>query len=194
MTFPRSSQITLRGLFTRGHLPLLAASLVPAVVLSVSSHVGVKLLGSAKKVSRHALFVPSFCIAVAVVFWVVVIVAGATDIKHLASVGWLFAVDTHREPPIKAQAWNYWSLFDFSRIEWRAIASVLSHVGLLVVVGALSLPVLTPLIASEVTQQLKREGKDVPPALSFDVNREFYAHALSNVASAASGALPNMVV
>ena len=175
-------------------MPLLAASLLPAVLLSVSSHLRLKLLGRAKKVTRHALYVPSFCITVAIVFWAVVVVTGKTDIKQLASAGWLFAVDTHREPPITAQAWNYWGLFDFSRIEWRAILSVLGHVGLLVVVGALSLPVLIPLIASEVTQQLKREKKDGPAALSFDVNREFFAHALSNVASAASGALPNMVV
>lgn len=194
MTFPRSSQITLRGLFARGHLPLLAASLLPAVIVFVSSHLGSKLLGRAKKVARHALYLPSFCIVVAIAFWVVVTITGTTDIKGLASAGWLFAVDTQREPPIVAQAWSYWSLFDFSRVEWRAIVSVLSHVALLVVVGALSLPVLTPLIASEWRQQLSREQGTMPVALSFDINREFFAHALSNVASAASGALPNMVV
>ena len=194
MTFPRSAQITLGGLFARGHLPLLAASLLPAVILTISSHLGPKLLGHAKKVTRHALYLPSFCIAVAVVFWVVVIIEGSTDIKRLASAGWLFAVDTQRGPPSAAQAWNYWSLFDFSRVEWRAIVSVLSHVALLVVVGALSLPVLTPLIASEWTQQLSREHQELPAAASFDINREFFAHALSNVASAASGSLPNMVV
>ncbi|KAF3031139.1 hypothetical protein E8E12_000454 [Didymella heteroderae] len=194
MTFPRSSHITLRDLFARAHLPLLAASLLPAVVLSVSSHLGQKLLGRAKKITRHALYIPSFCIAVAIVFWVVVVIAGATDIQRLASAGWLFSVDTQREPPIASQAWNYWSLFDFSRIEWRAMVSVLSHVVLLVVVGALSLPVLTPLIAAEVKQQLLRENGGMPVAHSLDINREFFAHALSNVASAASGALPNMVV
>lgn len=193
MTFPRSSHITLRGLFGRGHLPLLAASVLPAVFLSVSTRVGSRLR-RLRKVTQHALYIPSFCIAVAIVFWIVVAISGTTDTKRLASAGWLFAVDARREPPVTTQTWNYWALFNFSLIEWRALAPVLSHIFLLVVVGALSLPVLAPLVAEEAAQQLLREKREASATLSFDVGLEFLGHALSNIASAIAGALPNMVV
>lgn len=192
ITFPRSSHFTFQGLFDHKHLPLLAASAVPACFLSVSIRLE-PLLGLKRKVTQHALYIPTFCIAVAIVFWIVVVICGRTDTDRLASAGWLFAVDVQREKTVAARAWDYWVLFDFSLVEWHAIATVLSHVGLLVVVGALSLPVLTPLVADEVAQQLLREDGGEPSS-SFDIVFEFIAHALSNFASGFAGTVPNMVV
>lgn len=69
----------------------------------------------------------------------------------------------------------------------------LSQIVLLVVIGALSLPVLVPLAAKETARTKLKET--VPQVnIQYNMNREFLAHALSNLGSGMAGTVPNLMV
>lgn len=189
--FPSSTHFSIKSLFESSHLPLLAASAGPAILLSISIRAE-PLLKFHTKFTQHALYIPLFCILVGAFFWAVATIRGTTNIEKLASAGWLFAASTQREQSMAGQDWNYWVMFNFSLTEWQAITSALSHIALLVVVGALSLPVVVSLVAEEVATQLEKDS-GAQSMLSFDLNREFLIHGLSNLASGIAGAVPNMV-
>lgn len=192
ITFPPPSHLSLGNLFEVGHLPLLVASAMPAIFLSISIRVGT-LVRCTRSLTKHALYMPLFCVAVAVLFWIVVAICGNTDTTRLASAGWLFTVDAPRERRVAAQAWNYWALFDFTLIEWHAMSAGLSQMVLLVVVGALSLPVLVPLAAKETARTKVKEATEQVQT-QYNMNREFLAHALSNLGSGMAGTVPNLMV
>lgn len=173
--------LSLSTLFSGKHLPLLAASLLPAIFISTIVHLG-RRLKSIRSVSEHPLYLPAFCFAMAALFWIVVAAYGKADMATLASSGWLFSVKPQNHRSSTAAAWDYWALFDFAKVEWRVLPATMKDVALLVAVGALSLPIFASAAAVDL---------DVP---EHDMNRDFLGHGIANVLSGAGLALPALMV
>lgn len=176
-----SPHLSFGTLFERAHLPLLAASLGPAVLLSLSTRLSC-LDNLPKKPTKHPLYIPLFCCAVAGVFWLVVAACENTSTQRLASAGWLFASEQGPAQATAVAEWDYWALFDFNKVEWRALSAGIRDIAMLVLIGALSLPIF----ASEAA--LKWGGPD------HSMNHEFVGHGISNTIAGAMGALPNLFV
>ncbi|KAI0572199.1 sulfate transporter [Pyrenophora tritici-repentis] len=177
----RSPHLSFGTLFERAHLPLLAASLGPAILLSLSTRLSC-LDNLPKKPTKHPLYIPLFCCAVAGVFWIVVAACENTSTQRLASAGWLFAMEQGPAQATAAAEWDYWALFDFNKVEWRALSAGTRDILLLVLIGALSLPIFASAAALEWGE----------PDQS--MNHEFVGHGISNTVAGAMGALPNLFV
>lgn len=178
---PTSPPLSFGTLFERNHLPLLAASLGPAVLLSLSTRLSCleRLL---KKPTKHPLYIPLFCYAVAGIFWLVVAVCGNASTQRLASAGWLFTSEHSHAQATAAAEWDYWALFNFNKVEWRALSAGMRDILLLVLIGVLSLPIFASKAA------LKWGGSD------HSMNHEFVGHGISNAIAGAIGTLPNLFV
>lgn len=176
-----SPHLSFSTLFEKAHLPLLAASIGPAVLLSLSIHLSC-LENLPKTPTKHPLYIPLFCCAVAGVFWLVVAACGNTSTHRLASAGWLFASERSLTQATAAAEWDYWALFDFNKVEWRALTAGTRDIAMLVLIGALSLPIFSSAAA------LEWGGPD------HSMNHEFVGHGISNTVAGAMGALPNLFV
>lgn len=173
--------LSLSALFESSHLPMLAASLGSAIFLSSSTRFAFSP-GIIKDMTERPLYVPVFCLVVGFTFWIIIAACGIADLKRLASVGWLFAVEASSRQDLAANEWNYWKLFDFGKIEWRALSAGVRDTVLLVVIGALSLPIFASATALEL---------DV---LDYSMDHEFVGHGISNLVAGAIGTLPNLLV
>jgi MFS superfamily sulfate permease-like transporter len=182
ITLPFSSpHLSFSSLFNKAHLPLLAASLGPAALLSLSTRLSC-LDRLPSKPTKHPLYIPLFCCAVAGVFWLVVVACEDTSIQGLASAGWLFMSEQGPTQATSAAEWDYWTLFNFSKVEWRALSAGIRDILLLVLIGALSLPIFASAAAQEWGEP------------DHSMNHEFVGHGISNTVAGAMGALPNLLV
>jgi hypothetical protein len=123
---------------------------------------------------------------IAGLFWTVAAGTGYATVDgmtHLSSNGWLFTVEEsvlHQNGI--GNAWDYWSLFDFSKVEWSAMAAATENIVLLVVIGVLNLPIYIPAMALVL---------GVP---SYNMNHELIGHGVSNIFAGVVGTIPNLVV
>ena len=172
-------------LFNDGHLPLLFASVLPALFLSLSMR-----LPFLAKVSRgftgHALYVPTYMFTIVGIFWAVVAgtaQANKAGMRSLEDLGWLFTVQTDvTSNATHHQAWNYWTFFDFPKVQWSAMTAATQDIVLLVVIGVLNLPIYIPTMA--LTLDVSK----------YDMDHEFLGHGVSNLLAGAVGTIPNLVV
>ncbi|KAF9230934.1 hypothetical protein BU15DRAFT_83006 [Melanogaster broomeanus] len=171
-------------LFSRIHTPLLLSSFVPALFLSVSIRMPA-LSKATRGFTDHALYVPVYMFFIAGLFWTVAAGAGYANVDgmtRLSSDGWLFTMEEsvlHQKGI--GSAWDYWSLFDFSKVEWSAMSAAIENIVLLVVIGVLNLPIYIPAMALVL---------DVP---SYNMNHELIGHGVSNIFAGAVGTIPNLV-
>ncbi|KAJ5047781.1 hypothetical protein J3E74DRAFT_295580 [Bipolaris maydis] len=177
----KSAHLSYKTLFEKSHLPLLAASLGPAVLLSSSGRLSC-LERIPKKPTKHPLYIPLFCFAVAGVFWLVVATCKDASMKKLVSAGWLFSVEHRSTQATAAAEWDYWALFNFNKVEWYALSAGIRDIILLVLIGALSLPIFA-------SEALLERGKS-----DNSMNHEFVGHGISNTIAGAIGTLPNLFV
>lgn len=185
---PNGAALTLHSakevLFNSQHIPLLVASLLPPLFLSVS--IRSKLLERASfGFTQHALYVPVYMLAVAGVFWICIAGSGLADsagMHGLSSHGWLFTIESVPGNDSLVRAWDYWTYFDFSRVRWSAMGKATENIVLLVVIGVLNLPIYVPAMALSL---------DVPV---YNMNHELFGHGISNVLAGAVGTVPNLVV
>lgn len=178
---PSGSHLSFRAVFDHGHLPLLAASVMPAMFLSLSTRL-TPLVKLSRGFTQDPLYIPLYCLGVAGGFWLVVSASESNDTKRLASQGWLFAAPVHNQPHPETHAWNYWALFDFGKIEWTAVSAGKQDMLLLVVIGALTLYVFAP--AAAAAMKLPR----------WSLSRESFGHALANILAGALGTVPCLMV
>lgn len=146
-------------------------------------------MSSLSRVTRgftdHALYVPIYIMVIASTFWAVAAGTGhatAEGLVGLSATGWLFTVEKsvrHRRG--LGHSWEYWSLFDFKRVEWHALTAAVQNIVLLVVIGVLNLPIYIPAMALSL---------DMP---SYDMNRELIGNGLSNIFAGIVGTIPNLV-
>jgi hypothetical protein len=182
ITLPSTSpHLSLGTLFNKAHLPLLVASLGPAILLSLSTRLSC-LDRLPRTPTKHPLYIPLFCYAVAGVFWLIVMACGDISMQRLASAGWLFASEQVATQATSAREWDYWALFDFHKVEWRALSAGVRDILLLVLIGALSLPIFASAAALEWGEP------------DHSMNHEFVGHGISNTVAGTMGALPNLLV
>lgn len=147
-------------------------------------------MSSLSRVTRgftdHALYVPVYIVVIAGTFWAVAAGAGYATVEgmeHLSATGWLFTVENSvRHQKGIGRSWDYWSLFDFKRIEWHAMGAAVQNIVLLVIIGVLNLPIYIPAMAVSLNMP------------SFNMNHELMGHGLSNIFAGIVGTIPNLVV
>jgi len=182
VTFPATApHLSLSTLFSNEHIPLLAASAIPAILICISIHVPffAKRIGN---LTLNPMYVPICCFAILVIFWIAAAAIADANIKTLVSLGWLFRTKTSGRRVSSAASWNYWALFNFSRVEWRTLTTVTSDMSLLVLIGTLTLPVF----ASITVNDLK--------LFKHNMNHEFVGHGIANLAAGVAGTLPATMV
>lgn len=166
-------------LFSKAHLPILAASFLPPFILSVTKRS--KLVDRWTRGAIHsAYYVPAYLIAIPVIFW---IVAAAKRVPQevLITNGWLFRVQTPPDQRGIGTQWIYWREFDFSKVEWWALRHAITNIVLLVVIGVLNLPIYVPALGFTL---------DVP----YSMNHEFLGQGVANLLAGVAGTVPNILV
>lgn len=183
---------TLREqLFNARQLPLTLATVLPAVVIYLT--VRFKLcarLPWGEKV--HEIFIPGIMVIIAALFWIGAAAAGRTStsgLKGLVADGWLFDVQGARGGNATGSIGidvnsniNYWQLFDFSNVQWRALGAPAKNIVLVVLIGVVNLPVAIGALETMVP--------DVKP----DVDRELLGSGAANLLAGAVGSLPTLIV
>jgi len=184
LPLPKSSPaLTLSNagsvLFSKAHLPILAASFLPPFVLSVTKRS--KLVDRWTRGAVHnAYYVPAYLIAIPTIFW---IVAGAqkVSLEHLIINGWLFRVESLPDQRGIGTQWIYWREFDFSNVQWWALRHAITNIVLLVVIGVLNLPIYVPALGFTL---------DVP----YNMNHELFGQGVANLLAGVAGTVPNILV
>lgn len=169
-------------LFSVNHLPLFFASFLPACLLSIS--VRSEFLGRCTMgATKNAFYVPIYLILIPAFFWIIVVIlhrAGAADMATLVKSGWLFEI----HDSVNQQGgvpWDYWTLFDFSKIEHNALKSATTNIVLVVVIGVLNLPVYLPALGLALQKPV-------------NMDYEFIGQGAANVLAGMAGTVPNVLV
>ncbi|KAF7374121.1 Sulfate transporter [Mycena sanguinolenta] len=77
-------------------------------------------------------------------------------------------------------SWNYWTLFDFSLVQWWSLQSAIQNLVLLVVIGVLNLPIYVPTLAFTLD-------------VSYDMNYELFGQGAANILAGLVGTVPNII-
>jgi SulP family sulfate permease len=140
---------------------------------------------------KHPLLVPSFFMAVPIVFWFVILVAGL-DVNQVRDAGWIFPLVegdvpfwhfyTYYGKLTKFHYWRYYvsltsGLVDFSAVDWAALSSTIPAMLALTFFGVLHVPINVPALGVSINKD------DV------DVNKELVAHGISNTLSGCLGSV-----
>ncbi|KAJ7681984.1 sulfate transporter family-domain-containing protein [Mycena polygramma] len=166
-------------LFDQSHLEILAASLFPAFVLSVTLR-SQAVAKWTRGLVRSAYYIPVYLLCIPAVFWIVARSLHCSN-QELIEKGWLFTVDSASTSSAGiAASWNYWTLFNFKLIEWRAVKSAIQNIVLLVVIGVLNLPIFVPSLAFSLD-------------VAYDMNHELIGQGAANILAGALGTLPNIL-
>lgn len=128
---------------------------------------------------------PAYLIMIPIIFWITIAAlerAHMTTKAALVQDGWLF--DVHL--PTKREAgpgmeWAYWTLFDFSLVELRALKNATTNIVLLVVIGVLNLPIYVPALGCALKTP-------------FNMDHEFVGQGVANLLAGAAGTVPNILV
>jgi MFS superfamily sulfate permease-like transporter len=176
LTLPTAGSV----LFNSTHLPLLAVSFFPALLLSVSKR-SQRLERWTFGASTNVYFIPVCLCAIPFIFWVIVAPMNIPN-ETLVRNGWLFRVDlSASEQSGIGTGWIYWREFDFPKVEWWAIKSATTNMALLVVIGVLNLPIFVPALAYKL---------NVP----YDMDHEFLGQGVANLLAGLAGTVPNILV
>lgn len=101
---------------------------------------------------QHPYYVPLYFLVMGVSFWVIVGGLGVEKLgglPALAAKGWLFSANEALGGGHESwkDALNYWSLFDFRRVEMWALGPAVTNFILLIVISVLNLPIYVPALA-----------------------------------------------
>jgi MFS superfamily sulfate permease-like transporter len=128
------------------------------------------------------LYVPIFCFAILSVFWIAAAAGANTNTETLASSGWLFQTNTASHEASPAADWNYWILINFREVEWRVLTTVAGDMSLLLLIGALTLPIFASAAANDLNLS------------EHNMNHDFMGHGIANIAAGIVGTLPAIIV
>ncbi|KAF8321334.1 hypothetical protein DL93DRAFT_2052151 [Clavulina sp. PMI_390] len=122
---------------------------------------------------HHQLIFPLYFVALPIIFYLVVL-AGGFDVSELREAGWVFNVGEAREP-----WYQFYTLFDFRAVSWRAIWATMPTQLALLFFNILHPPLNVPALGVSL-------GKD-----DVDLNRELVGHGVSNLIAGAFGTPSN---
>ncbi|KAJ5935419.1 hypothetical protein N7466_004966 [Penicillium verhagenii] len=157
--------VTLQKLF---HADTVALWIIP-----LSLAIGLLVL---KRFIRSNFLVGAYFIAVAVMFYIVVLSAGVS-MDTLHAKGWAFDAPSSNHP-----WYHFYSLYDFSAVNWTAFADTLPAMFALTFFGVLHVPINVPALGIST-------GED-----NLNVDRELMAHGVTNAVSGFAGSIQNYLV
>ncbi|CEP12142.1 hypothetical protein [Parasitella parasitica] len=122
------------------------------------------------------LVVPAFFMALPLAFYLIVFVSGL-DVSHVREAGWIFPLVESNLP-----FWHFYTYYDFTLVDWRAVAETIPAMLALTFFGVLHVPINVPALGVSTNKD------DV------NVNRELVAHGISNAVSGLFGTVQNYLV
>ncbi|KAJ5730026.1 uncharacterized protein N7483_004534 [Penicillium malachiteum] len=152
---------------------LFRADTVALWVIPLSLAIGLLVL---KRFIRSNFLVGVYFIAVAAVFYIVVLCAGVS-MDTLHQKGWAFNAPSSNYP-----WYHFYSLYDFSAVNWTAFADTLPAMFALTFFGVLHVPINVPALGIST-------GED-----NLNVDRELMAHGVTNALSGFAGSIQNYLV
>ncbi|KAF9895441.1 hypothetical protein FE257_000347 [Aspergillus nanangensis] len=156
---------TLHKLFQIDTVPLWIVPLVLSIGLLV-----------AKRFMRSNFLVGGYFIAVAIMFYIVKF--GAREsMDNLRHAGWVFDAPSSSNP-----WWHFYTLYDFSAVDWTAFADTIPAMFALTFFGILHVPINVPALGIST-------GED-----NLNVDRELMAHGITNAVSGFAGSIQNYLV
>lgn len=130
-----------------------------------------------QKYTHHPLLVPCYFIGVFALFHFVVFLVPSLSFQDVRDAGWLFQGPKTSEP-----WWYFYTLYDFTAVDYFALAKTIPAMFALTFFGILHVPINVPALAASI-------GED-----NVDVDRELLAHGISNALSGLLGSIQNYLV
>ncbi|KAJ5532568.1 hypothetical protein N7494_009120 [Penicillium frequentans] len=165
---PGSMEYNLETLEKLFHADTVALWIIP-----LSLAIGLLVL---KRFIRSNFLVGAYFIAVAVMFYIVVLIA-RVPMETLHQKGWAFDAPSSNNP-----WYHFYSLYDFSAVNWTAFADTLPAMFALTFFGVLHVPINVPALGIST-------GED-----NLNVDRELMAHGVTNAVSGFAGSIQNYLV
>ncbi|KAJ5781472.1 uncharacterized protein N7518_009955 [Penicillium psychrosexuale] len=156
---------TIQKLFTLDTFPLWMIPLFLAIGLLVL-----------KRFVRSNFLVGGYFIAVAAVFYIVILSA-RISMGALRHNGWVFAAPSSNNP-----WYHFYSLYDLSAVNWTAFGETIPAMFALTFFGVLHVPINVPALGIST-------GED-----NLNVDRELMAHGVTNALSGFAGSIQNYLV
>ncbi|KAI8815325.1 sulfate transporter family-domain-containing protein [Cladochytrium replicatum] len=151
--------------------------LEPANVMLWGSGLAIALtLKLMQRFISHPLFVPSFYVAVPLLFYVLVWALGIS-MAELRKGRWLFDLPDAQSVPY----YTFWTYYDFSKTIWSALPATIPTQLALVFFGILHVPINVPALAVSTHQDV-------------DTNLEIVGHGISNLLAGFVGTVQNYLV
>lgn len=145
----------------------------PLWIIPLSLAVGLLIL---KRFLRSNFLVGTYFMAVAVLFYVVVLCA-SISMDTLHQKGWVFDAPSSNNP-----WYHFYSLYDLSAVNWTAFADTIPAMFALTFFGVLHVPINVPALGIST-------GED-----NLNVDRELMAHGVTNALSGFAGSIQNYLV
>ncbi|KAE8354084.1 sulfate transporter family-domain-containing protein [Aspergillus coremiiformis] len=129
-----------------------------------------------KRFVRSNFLVGGYFIAVAVMFYIVKLSA-RMPMATLRTGGWVFEAPSSNNP-----WWHFYTLYDFSAVDWTAFVDTIPAMFALTFFGVLHVPINVPALGIST-------GED-----NLNVDRELIAHGVTNALSGFVGSIQNYLV
>ena len=130
-----------------------------------------------KKWVKHSLTDAAWFVSIILVFYLVIAAIPNLSISDLRGTGWVFEA-----PAAGVPWWHFYTLYDFSVVDWNAIGQTIPAMFALTFFGVLHVPINVPALGLST-------GED-----NVDVDRELKAHGYSNALSGFAGSIQNYLV
>ncbi|EKG19348.1 sulfate transporter [Macrophomina phaseolina MS6] len=152
---------TLQKLFQADTIALWISPLALAIIYMIIKHY-----------YDHPALMPAFIIVITGVFHIVVAAVSHFNLDKARQAGWVF-----EKPESGVPFYHFYSLYDFSVVDWSALFRTIPTMFALSFFGIIHVPINVPALA------LSAKEDDV------DINRELIAHGLSNSLSGFVGSI-----
>lgn len=189
----------IRQIFTSKYMPVTVAALLVTLFLAigvrVKKHEGAskprwnaswyrRLDWELRRVCTSSFFTPGYVLASAAIFWITAL-ASRQSMDSLVDSNWLFIkVADDVSVASRMRFYEFWGLFKFNLIRWNALQSVLVEMIVLIIIGALNLPIYYPTLLENLP--------DAPRTAT--IKKEFVGHGIANIVTGLCGSLPCLVV
>lgn len=186
-------------LFTSNSMPVCVSAIVLTILLCTGVRVKKKsamarprwgasffrrVEWEVRQICSNSFFTPGFVLLSGGAFWIAALASKRT-MADLVEHHWLFMeVPPGATVGTRMRFFEFWQLFNFHLVRWGAIKQVAVEMVVLIVIGALNLPIYYP--------TLRDNLPNVPRSAS--IKKEFIGHGIANIITGLCGTLPCLVV
>ncbi|KAF2211438.1 hypothetical protein CERZMDRAFT_112543 [Cercospora zeae-maydis SCOH1-5] len=150
--------------------PMSIAQWLPPLVLAV-------VLLVIKRYYDKPFLVPAYYIAITAIFYIVTVAVPALNMEKLREAGWVF-----EGPAADTTFYNFYSYYQFSIVDWKAVVMTIPSQLALCFFGILHVPINIPNLAMKMQED------------NVSLNRELIMHGVSNTLSGCVGSIQNYLV